>query len=606
MDRQSKCSIKVLLVSLCIACLSFFSHISLASDSVVTRESLEAKLKNASFKELYSEARINYSSHPDVYLKVLAIMEDRKDTFTPLEVQKFQYIQAYSHFINGDAEIIIKDMEKLYPNLLTDKMKYKVALLIVNAAAYTKTYNAALYYLKEAEQVLPRVRDSVKIGTYHTMAMTIYKDLKQYDLALKHVKAYLSLPNIPEEFLCEAYYNQVEALFDQGVLNSNSPEIAETIPYCQPNDGLKLMLTYSMKISLLLSEQKTEEALKLIKETDISHTQSSFKMIRAAYLLHYAQAYLQLGKLDESINYALQSLEYFRNESQPKNIIEIYNTLHLAYKQKGDLEKALDYYIKYTEETQYTLNENAKKLLTFQLAKFKITEKLNEIEALNNQNELLLLEQRLTKENEHNNQLIIILLLVTVLFLMLWMYRSNQVQKQLKEIAQVDALTRIANRRYFTEVANKHLRQSLQNKTPLSVLLFDLDKFKSINDTYGHGVGDWVLIETAKACKNSIRESDMIGRLGGEEFGILLPNCDRQQAIQIAEKCRQALLDIDTSETEFTFTVSGSFGVSDVAVSGYTLKDILHNCDEALYEAKHRGRNQVVEYPFEAQETAIS
>ena len=159
---------------------------------------------------------------------------------------------------------------EVYPTLLTDKMKYKVALLIVNAAAYSKTYSTALYYLQEAEQVLPKVKEQVKIGTYYTLAMTIYKDLKQYDIALKHVKDYLALPNLNVKELCEAHYNQVEALYDQGVLNSNSPEIAKTIPYCEPKDGLKLMLTYSMKISLLLSEKKPNEALQLIKETDIS------------------------------------------------------------------------------------------------------------------------------------------------------------------------------------------------------------------------------------------------------------------------------------------------------------------------------------------------
>lgn len=606
MDRQSTLPILFLFTCLCIACALFFSSATQANtESSPTLEQLKVKLQDATFSELYYEARMNYSSRPDVFLKIISIIDARKGTFTSLEIQKFKYIKAFSHFINGDANNVIKEMEALYPTLLTDKMKYKVALLIVNAAAYSKTYSTALYYLQEAEQVLPKVKEQVKIGTYYTLAMTIYKDLKQYDIALKHVKDYLALPNLNVKELCEAHYNQVEALYDQGVLNSNSPEIAKTIPYCEPKDGLKLMLTYSMKISLLLSEKKPNEALQLIKETDISHTQSSFKMIQAAYLLHYAQVYLQLNDLDKAIDYAQRSLEFFQNESRPKTLIEVYNTLHFAYKQKGDLTKALDYYVRYMEEKQYNLNEGAEKLLAFQLAKFKITEKLNEIEVLNNQNKLLLLEQKLIRENEQNNQLIIILLMVIVLFLMLWMYRSNQVQKQLKEIAQVDALTRIANRRYFTEVANKHLRQSIQNNTPLSVLLFDLDKFKSINDTYGHGIGDWVLIETAKACKSSIRESDMVGRLGGEEFGVLLPNCDREQAVHIAEKCRKALLAIDTTETEFQFTVSGSFGVSDVAESGYTLKDILHNCDEALYEAKHRGRNQVVEYPFKAQEVAV-
>lgn len=605
MDRIRHFCCQVSLSTLCIALIIFASSLVQAEEiaSPPTSEKkipVKERLADANFKKLYYEARINFSAHPDVFLEVIDLMDSKKSSFTPLQLQKLAYLKAYRHFIDGDADNAITDMERLYPKLLTKDLQYKVALLIINAGVYAKNYNAALYYLREAEQLLPEVKNKVRAGSYHTMAINIYRELNQFDLALDHAHAFLSLPNLSDSNLCEGHFNQIEVLFEQKTLQSNSPEIRQGITACTKKAGLQLMLIHSMRASLLLSENKNEEALALVTKLSNQLEETSFKMLRAGFSMHAAQAYLQMGNVELAIEKGQKSLEIYGNESRPRSLTEIFNILHTAHKEQGDFEKALFYFKAYTEEKQHNLNENAEKLLSFQLAKFKITEKLNEIEALNNQNELLLLEQKLTKENEQNNQLIIMLLMVTVLFLVLWMYRSNQVQKQLKEIAQVDALTRIANRRYFTEVANKHLRLSLQNKTPLSLLLFDLDKFKSINDTYGHGIGDWVLIETAKVCKDSIRESDMIGRLGGEEFGILLPNCDREQAVSIAEKCRKALLAIDTEETEFKFRVSGSFGVSDVAESGYTLKDILHNCDEALYEAKHRGRNQVVEYPFEA------
>lgn len=590
-----------------LTCLTLSSPYAKANQVESTQdkqsESISEKYANADFKTLYHDARVNFLSHPKVYLEIIALMNARKDSYSPLEKQKLKYAEAFSHYIEGNKHLIIRDMEALYPELLTDKMKYRVALLIVNAAASAQVYDLAMYYLNELEKVLPKVKDKVSVRTYYVQAMSLYKNLKQHDLVLEHVKAYLSLPELSEDALCETYHYQIEALYSQGKLKSDSPEITQAISYCVPQKNLKLMQSYSIKIDLLLAEEKTESALQLIEATDTSNSPNAFKTVKAAYQLHYAQAFLQQGYFDKAIESAKASLALYQGNSEPRVLSKIYHILHAAYWQKNDMENALENYIRYTEEEQLILNENAERLLAFQLAKLKITEKINEIEALNNQNTLLRLEQQLTKENERSNHLIIALLLLLVLFLVLWMYRSLQIQKQLQEIARVDRLTRVASRGYFTEVANKLLFNSQRDNTPLSLLLFDLDNFKLINDVYGYSIGDWVLRETSKACKNSIRKGDIIGRLGGEEFGVLLPNCDREQAVRIAEKCRKALLALDTEETEFKFEVSGSFGVSDVTESGYIFKDILHHCDEALYEAKHRGRNQVVEYPFNAKKS---
>lgn len=586
---------------------SFGSEYAIPKLTQAEIQDIRTELANATFDEMYAKAKYSFSRRTDIYRLVVDIMTERKEEFDTLQSNKFFLLKAHRMTVDGDVRKSLRLLIKKYPEIKDTELRIKYTLLIVNFALNARQFNDALYFLNEAEEILPEIdKDSPERTRFYNIAIYTYAELELYDVGLDYIKKAESMGKLEETKLCQYHLQKIELMHNAKLLKSSSQEVQEGITVCANQKRLLLLnIIKFFKADMLLSEGLPDKALEILVEVEPIVKSNSLSSSLGRLHLIYAQIYNSKGKYEKATANALKTIAIQKEGEASKEVADAYNLLHQLSIKQNNLSEALEYYKKYTAQQKTNLNQDAEKLLAFQLAKFRITEKLNEIEVLNNQNKLLLLEQKLIRENEQNNQLIIILLVVIVLFLMLWMYRSNQVQKQLKEIAQVDALTRIANRRYFTEVANKHLRQSIQNNTPLSVLLFDLDKFKSINDTYGHGIGDWVLIETAKACKSSIRESDMVGRLGGEEFGVLLPNCDREQAVHIAEKCRKALLAIDTTETEFQFTVSGSFGVSDVAESGYTLKDILHNCDEALYEAKHRGRNQVVEYPFKAQEVAV-
>ena len=170
-------------------------------------------------------------------------------------------------------------------------------------------------------------------------------------------------------------------------------------------------------------------------------------------------------------------------------------------------------------------------------------------------------------------------------------------------MAETDALTGINNRNHFTTSAEQQLRYTKNRKTPISFILFDLDLFKKINDTYGHQTGDWALKSAVKAASTVCRSNDIIGRMGGEEFALLLPNCSADKAVKIAEMCRKAIENIDTKETGFDFSITASFGVSDSNICQHDF-DKLYGCaDAALYQSKSHGRNQV--YQFEENTPAV-
>ncbi|MGJ8679645.1 GGDEF domain-containing protein [Paraglaciecola sp.] len=154
-----------------------------------------------------------------------------------------------------------------------------------------------------------------------------------------------------------------------------------------------------------------------------------------------------------------------------------------------------------------------------------------------------------------------------------------------------DAMTGVFNRRYFSEQSQILLSAAKRKNEALTILICDIDKFKNVNDTYGHDVGDLAIIEFSKTLKATLRAEDLFARFGGEEFVALLPGIELEKALLAAERLRKntELISIPTSQGDITFTAS--FGVSDCTTSG--ISEGLKNADNALYQAKTNGRNQV-------------
>ena len=168
-------------------------------------------------------------------------------------------------------------------------------------------------------------------------------------------------------------------------------------------------------------------------------------------------------------------------------------------------------------------------------------------------------------------------------------------QAELEKIAATDFLTGINNNRHFYEIGETEIQRVKRFQSPLSLIMFDLDSFKQINDTHGHAAGDKVLVKVIETCRKKLRTIDIFGRLGGEEFAILLPNTDLEGGKTAAEHLRAAIEDTEIELTPAeSVKVTASFGITQLKDSDTKLQIILNRADTALYEAKRAGRNQVV------------
>lgn len=162
---------------------------------------------------------------------------------------------------------------------------------------------------------------------------------------------------------------------------------------------------------------------------------------------------------------------------------------------------------------------------------------------------------------------------------------------ELRRLATTDGLTGISTRRAFKEDATKYIALAKRHRSQLSAITFDIDKFKAINDTYGHAAGDTVIKAVSKAAEQALRQSDLLGRLGGEEFAVILPDADGASAMAVAEKLRNAINQLRFPGSRPPMAVSASFGIASLDPGQDDYDSLLLKADEALYEAKRNGRN---------------
>lgn len=173
----------------------------------------------------------------------------------------------------------------------------------------------------------------------------------------------------------------------------------------------------------------------------------------------------------------------------------------------------------------------------------------------------------------------------------------KELEKKLEYLAMTDPLTGLCNRRQFFNLAEREMARARRYKVKISLLMLDIDHFKSINDTYGHSVGDLVLQKFPQRCQKILRDIDVIGRLGGEEFGILLPETDIKEGWIVAERLLRELAESEVKTAEgqlIRFTAS--IGIATLPEEHCDIDKLLAHADQALYIAKRAGRNRVAQF----------
>lgn len=185
--------------------------------------------------------------------------------------------------------------------------------------------------------------------------------------------------------------------------------------------------------------------------------------------------------------------------------------------------------------------------------------------------------------------------------------KEVEYERQLAELAFADSLTALGNRRHFDSILDQEISRSARSGVPLCLGIIDIDHFKAVNDTWGHQIGDRVLIAVAKAIKQSVRNYDYVARIGGEEFAVVLPGAAQSDGVRIiARTCAGIRSRARVGVDDQTVSVTCSAGITSLAAAHDTAESLVARADRALYGAKNSGRDRVVEIiPEPAPEPAV-
>jgi len=307
-----------------------------------------------------------------------------------------------------------------------------------------------------------------------------------------------------------------------------------------------------------------------------------------------ALTYEKLGEDNNARKAALAVLAMSEPDEISEWLRETYDLLYRIEKKRGNLNATLTYYELYAAQDKGYLDDISARSLAYAAVQQHVLAQKLETEGLSKQNSILRLQQALDTKAVETSRLYIILLLLVLVSIFFWLLRIKRSQLRFKMLSHHDGLTGIFNHQHFVSEAERTLRGLEKRQGSACLISIDLDHFKQINDTHGHATGDVVLKHTVALCQRQLRPTDLFGRLGGEEFGILLPECTLDQGMAIADRIRTAIEATPVNGEGGLVAFSASIGLASTDTSGYELQHLRKEADAALYRAKRTGRNRVM------------
>jgi diguanylate cyclase (GGDEF)-like protein len=531
-------------------------------------------------------------SHPLKFQKILRQLSGSKNLNQ--EQQHFlNFLIGYDLTFNGQFNNAEIQLKSILASDASKTLKFRANYTLVHIFAAKKMWFEGLKTIDTNIKLASKINNIDHIQAHLVATVIFYKRMKQYDLSLHYIKTLSALPLAPK-LQCVVQHLFIESRFHLGQITSSDKEIYNALQSCKKvNDAMVTSIIRVYQARIYLSEKNTYAAINSLLPflNEIKSTHYPELITDASNVL--AEAYWQAEDFSKSKHFSDKALLHNVNNSNINQAAKTYKLLYQIAKREDVVTLALSYHEQYAALDKIDSDDIENKHLAFQLAKNKNLVQQNEIALLSEKNNLLKAKQELAETKLANRHLFLALLSFIIVILTLFGLRLWRDHKRVKELAEYDQLTGIFNRGHFTQIALRALKYCQSAEQDLSIIVFDLDHFKKVNDSFGHLCGDWALKEVSKACQAIGRKNDIFARLGGEEFCIMLPSCNIRMAALRAEACRAAIEAIITETSGYEFTITASFGVTDVCLSDFNLDKLLADADAAAYQSKHAGRNQV-------------
>lgn len=566
--------------------------------ALLASESAPAATSPPDIQGLLAQAEEIKTSDPQRFAQLLGELAQRSASLPRKQREHLEYLQAWKLIYSGDYRSAMPLFQALIDHAEDVNVKGRALATVVNAHVLASDYEQAFPQLNRLLDILPGVTDKPARQQVMEVAAYLYGMVGESDLALNYAQKVID-ENPTSRGVCRGNLVKLQALYKRGSLKSDDAAFTAGIDACvKHGELLAANVIRSYVVRLLLAEGNIDGAIRLLRQYYQEVQETRYPRGISEWDALLAQAHQMQGDLTSARQYALRALETGVKNQSTEPIVTSYRVLYEIAAKRGDTTTALSYLEKYVSADKGYLDDVSARQLAYERAKHENAANKLQIEALNQENKLLQLQRQLDSKAAETSRLYIALLLLVMVFIALWAYRTKRSQLYFMKLSQVDGLTGISNRPRFLDLAESVLEAARKSDQQVSVVLCDLDYFKAINDRYGHAAGDHVLRQAVNACQTHLRVSDIFGRVGGEEFGVVLPGCGLDDAKQRAERLRAAVKALIPEYEGELCPVSASFGVTSTEISGYELRELLAHADWALYRAKAAGRDRVM--PYEA------
>jgi diguanylate cyclase (GGDEF)-like protein len=537
---------------------------------------------------------IKTSDHA-AFAAILAAFERDPQPLSPRQHEYLRYLQAWQLVYSGDYAAGIAELDDIAASAADVTLRFRAGVTAVNTLVIARRYQEAYLGLSRALALLPRVTDRDARLQGIAVAAFLYDEAGQYDLAIEYANRLLAEPVEPSG-PCKGTYLKLDARMRKDGGRVTDDEVRRGIDQCEgAHEPLWANLIVAMLADARIAQGRGREAIRLLGDHYGEVQGTGYPRLMSEFDSLLGKAYWQVGDGAAAAQYARSAIEKSVKGAITKPLVDAYQVLYRAAVQRGQLKSALDLHEQYAAADRGYLDDAAERSLAYEMVSQQVLDDKRRIEALHENNQILELRGAVARKAAQAERLYLAVLGVALAMVVFWAFRTKRSQVRFQQLSRRDGLTGILNRQQFMDEAKVLLRQGAKSSRTACLILIDLDNFKTVNDTHGHLAGDGVLRQTVLTSLKHMRPADLFGRVGGEEFAVLLPDCGLEAARQRAEELRAAVA--ASAGAEIGAFVSASFGVTSTRESGHDLRRMFIHADSALYRAKRRGRNRVESSP---------
>lgn len=527
------------------------------------------------------------------FVRLLHTMDAGQASMTADQRWHLKYLQGWEDDYQGDHASATTLFRQILAQCPDATLRFRARATLINTLNTTRQFEPAYRELDQLMRDLPGITDpGVRLqGLFE--ASTLLNLAGQSDLAEQLARQmFRAIP--PGKSICLAQVRLLDAQVSGARIKADDPAFPQGIDAClKDHQVLHSDVIRIQHADVLVREGRIAEAARQLLKFHGEVVALGYPQLTSDWDSTLASALYRIGRYAEAARYASEGLPKHPVQNPSGAVAKAYRVLYRVAKQQGDTATALAWHEQYMDAEKRQLDAANASSLAYQRVRQEVAAKDRELKESTAQNRILQLQQALDRKAVQTSRLSIILLLTVLASVVFWLFRLSRSQHRYMRLARHDGLTGIFNRQHFVEQAERMLAAAQRDGSHLCLLLLDLDHFKLINDAHGHAFGDLVLKRAVAVCHDHLRKSDIFGRLGGEEFGILLPGVSLTTVRRRAEAIRSTIAATSDDEDTRGVVISASLGVASTEHSGYDMRQLLADADNALYRAKRSGRNRV-------------